>query len=106
MLGLCCCRSFSLIVLCGVYSLHVLGGLLIAVASLVTESTGSVDVGSSCPEIEPMSPELAGGFFTTEPPGTLPLPIQVVFFFLIFIYLVLALAGFLDPHAACGILVP
>ena len=53
-----------------------------------------------------MSPELAGGFFTTEPPGTLPLPIQVFFFFLIFIYLVLASAGFLDLHAACGILVP
>ena len=93
--------------LCGVCSLHVLGGLLIAVASLVTESTGSEDVGSSCPEIEPMSPELAGGFFTTEPPGTLPLPIQVFFFFfLIFIYLVLASAGFLDPHTACGIFFP
>ena len=75
-LGLGCCRGFSLIVLCEVYSLDVMGGLLIAVASLVTESTGSVDVGSSCPGIKPVSPELAGGFFTTEPPGKRPLPIQ------------------------------
>ena len=80
-LGLCCYRGFSLTVLCGVYSLDVTGGLLTAVASLVTVSAGSVNVGSSCPGIEPMSPELAGGLFTTEPPGKLPLPIQVFFFF-------------------------
>ena len=66
-------------------SLGVAHGLLVAVACLVSEhrlwSAGS---GSSCgtqawlphgmcdplgPGIEPMSPALAGGFLTTEPPG-------------------------------------
>ena len=53
------------------------------------QSTGSVVVvhGLNCsavcgihgPEIEPMSPILAGGFFTTEPPGQ---PLSYHFYFL------------------------
>ena len=45
MLGLCCCMGVSLVVASGGYSLVVVGGLLIAVVSLVAEhrlwSTGS-----------------------------------------------------------------
>jgi len=32
------------------------------------------------PGIEPVSPSLAGGFFTTEPPGNLPAPATISFF--------------------------
>ena len=74
MLGLCCCVGFSLVAESEGYSLVVACRLLIAISSHVAEYglqgtkasvAGSVDV-----EIEPMSPELTGGFFTTEPPGT------------------------------------
>ena len=37
MLGLCCCRGFSLVVVSGPYSLAVMCGLRIAVASVVVE---------------------------------------------------------------------
>ena len=94
--GLCCCTDFSLVVkrgailccivqashggdlpCCGDRALgH--GGSVVAAPGL--ESTGSVVVGYKLswlhgmwdlpsPGIEPVSPTLAGGFFTTEPPG-------------------------------------
>ena len=97
MLGLHCCSGFSLDAVSRGYSLVVELRLLIAVASLVVEhrlkGVGASVVGSfqalehrlsscgeglSCPHgiwnlpelgIKPMSPALAGLFFTTEPPG-------------------------------------
>ena len=98
MLGLHCCVGFSLVRACGGYSLVSVHGLLIAVASLIEECEAlgmwaSVVAahGLSCysspalehslivvvhsiqdlpgPGIEPASLVLAGGFFTTEPPG-------------------------------------
>ena len=97
MLGLCCYASFSLVVASGGYSL-VVCRLLIAVTSPVETprlqsrcigfsscSSGALEHSlSSCgawaklhcgirdlpgPGIEPVSPALAGGFFTAEPPG-------------------------------------
>ena len=71
-LGLPCCTGFPLVVV---------SGLLFAVASLVVEHglsscgtwaqslRGMWDLPGS--GIEPVSPALAGRFFTTEPPGTL-----------------------------------
>ena len=84
--------GFSLVAASRDYSVAVIHGLLIVVASLVGEnglqgvpasvaaapgllSTDSTAVGHqlSChlprPRIEPVSPALAGGFPTTEPPG-------------------------------------
>ena len=99
MLGLCCCVGFALVGESGSYSLVAALRLLLGVASLIAEhraqgpgasvvvaptlsSTGSVVVahrlllhgmwdppGSG---LEPMSPALTGGFFTTEPPGRPP----------------------------------
>ena len=60
--------------------------VLIAVTSLVAELQGMWDLSRS--GIEPMSPALAGGFFTTEPPGK---PLLLLL---------------LPCHAACGISVP
>ena len=99
-LGLCCCAGFSLAVQSGGYS-RCGAWLLVAVPSLVAPAqavgqwalrvaahglkiTGSVAVvhGLSCsvacgifqdqPGIKPISPALAGRFFTTEPPGKPP----------------------------------
>ena len=94
--GLCCCSGFSLVVVSRANSLVAVHGLLIAVASHCRarapgcvgfsscrsqalkhrfSSCGSwaqlLCVGSSRPRtgIEPVPPALAGGFFTTEPPG-------------------------------------
>ena len=49
MLGLCCCLGFSLVTVNGGYSLVVVQGCLISVAST-----------------------MAGGFLTTKPPGKTP----------------------------------
>ena len=84
--GLCCYIGFSLIAASRDCSLVVMFGCLIVEASLLVGyglwSTGSVVVvhGLSCSEAheiflgwgEPMSPALASGFFTTEPPGKPP----------------------------------
>ena len=68
-----CCMAFSLVVARGGYSLAGLCGLLIVVAPLVVEH------GLSCPTacgifpdqgLNLHPPALAGGFLTTEPPGT------------------------------------
>ena len=81
--GLGCCAGFSLVA--ASYSPVGMLGLLIAVASLVREHRfnswvlrcraqllhGMWDLPGS--EIEPMSPALAGGFFTTEPSGKPPI---------------------------------
>ena len=87
MLGLLCCMGFSLVAANGGYYLVMVLGLLIAVASLVTEhglsSCGSrAPVHKLCgvlayllhsvwsllgPGIKPVSPALAGGLVTTEP---------------------------------------
>ena len=83
MLGLRCCTGFSLVLMSEGGSLAAVHRLLIAVAFLVAEhgvrSTGSALVahrlscsaacGSSGSGIEPVSPALAGRFFTAEPPG-------------------------------------
>ena len=90
-LGLCCCAGFCLVSVSRGSSLVVVLGLLIAVASpdaehihLLRTSVVAAPGLSSCgalasllrgmrdlprPGIQPMSPALAGGFFTTEPPG-------------------------------------
>ena len=87
-LGLCCCSGFSLVVTSRDSFLVAMGGLLILVASLVAHGLwgawASVVLAcglSTCgaqawllhsmwdlldPEIEPMSPALAGRFFTTS----------------------------------------
>ena len=49
------------------------------------------------PEIEPMSPVLAGGFFTAEPPGKPGTHFERRFYFL-----VLSLIGMKIPHQVCG----
>ena len=81
--SLCCAGFLSLVAARGGYSAVTVHGLLIAVAFLVAEhgvrSTGSALVahrlscsaacGSSGSGIEPVSPALAGRFFTAEPPG-------------------------------------
>ena len=76
MLGLYCCLGFSVVAESGGYSLAVVRGLFIAVASLVAKprlwSTGSVAPRHAGPfgvGTEPVSPSLSGGSFTTEPPG-------------------------------------
>ena len=83
--GLLCCAGFSLVVVSRGYSLAAVSRLLIAVPFLVVprlQSTGSV-VGAPAQllhgmwdlpgsGIGPMSPELAGGLFTTEPPREAP----------------------------------
>ena len=96
--GSCCCLGFSLVALSRDYSLLVCR-LLIAAAPLIAEdrpqgARASVDVAqglSSCspqaleqanllhsmwdlpgPGVEPVSPALAGRFFTTELPGKPP----------------------------------
>ena len=97
-LGLHCCGlvvGFSLVLVNRGYSLFAVRGLLIAEASLVMEhrlwgtrasvvlapglwSTGSIVVAHRCSciwdiprsEMEPVLPTLAGGFFTTGPPGS------------------------------------
>ena len=96
MLGLCGCTDFSLVVkrgavlCCIVQASHggdlsccgdrALGHVGSVVAAPGLESTGSVVVGYKLSwlhgmwdlpssGIEPVSPTLAGGFFTTEPPG-------------------------------------
>ena len=96
MLGLCGCTDFSLVVkrgavlCCIVQASHggdlsccgdrALGHVGSVVAAPSLESTGSVVVGYKLSwlhgmwdlpssGIEPVSPTLAGGFFTTEPPG-------------------------------------
>ena len=88
MLCLCCCAAFSLVVMNGGYSLVVVRGLLIAVASLmehklwgiqasVVMAHGLSSTGLVAPRHgifpksgpESLSPTLAGKFFTTELPG-------------------------------------
>ena len=91
MLGLCCCVDFSLVAASGGYSLVAVCGFLIAVVSLAEHGralghAGSSwsawaqylehkdfvvprQVGSCQTEIKPVSPAMAGRFFTTEPPG-------------------------------------
>ena len=96
MLGFHCCEGFSLVAASRGYCLVVVYGFLMEVSSLVAEHGLSVHGLSSCgswaleyrlsscgtwaylllsmwdlpgPGIKPVSPELAGGFFTTEPPG-------------------------------------
>ena len=66
----------SLVVVSGAYSLVVVWGLLTPVASLLVDhglcSVGSIVGGMwdlPGPGIEPLSPVLAEGFFTTETPG-------------------------------------
>ena len=61
LLGLHCHSGFSLVVESEGYSLVAVRRLLVAVASGMWDLPGS--------GVEPMSPALAGGFFTTEPPG-------------------------------------
>ena len=95
-LGFHCCKGFSLVAASKGCSVVVLCGLLIEVSSLVAEHGLQVDGLSSCsswaleyrlsgcgtwaqlllsmwdlpgPGIKPLSPALAGGFFTIEPPG-------------------------------------
>ena len=82
-LGVCCCGGFSLVAVNGGYSLVAVHKLLIAVASLVVhrlqgmEPSVAVVHGLSCPAtrvlprpgVEPVSPGLAGRFFTTEAAG-------------------------------------
>ena len=68
-LGLHCCAGFSLVAVsrghssCSVWTSH-------AVASLVVEpgSRAQAQIAPG-PGTEPMSPTLAGGFFTIETPG-------------------------------------
>ena len=95
-LSLCCCTDFSLVLVSRGYSPVAAHRLLTPVASLVAEHRlqvqglqqlwlpGLEHRLNSCgqraqllwdmwdfpePGIKPMSPVLAGGFFTTEPPG-------------------------------------
>ena len=83
-LGLHCCTGFSLVVASRCYSLATVRMLLIEMASLLMEHRLLGCTGfSSCDTpaqllrgmqdllgsgIEPVSPALAAGFFTTEPP--------------------------------------
>ena len=87
--SLCCCTGFSLVVEGGGYSLAMVPGFLIAVASLAAEhrlqgfsgcsmwaqqlwSRGLVALGTwdlLGSGIEPMSSAWGGRFFITEPPG-------------------------------------
>ena len=95
MLGLRCCSGFSLLAASRGCSLAAVHGLLIELASLVKQVLGCSGFGScsfrtleqrlsSCGSgaqlfssmwnlpragIEPASPALTGGFFTTGPPG-------------------------------------
>ena len=69
-LGLCCCVGFTLAVASGGCSLVAVPMLLIAVVSLGTRAQllhSMWDIPGL--RIEPVSHALAGGFFTTEPPG-------------------------------------
>ena len=73
-LGLCCCVSFSLVVVSRDYSLFAEQRLLIAVVSVVGEKPlVEMPHGGMWhlpgPGVKPVSPALAGGLFTTEPPG-------------------------------------
>ena len=94
-LGLPCCSGFSLLAASGSVSLVVVCGLLIAGASRCRAQAVGCSGFTSCSsqaqqlcctgphcalllcdtwdlpglEIKPMSPALAGGFFTIEPPG-------------------------------------
>ena len=83
-LGLCCCSGFSLAVASRGYALVAVSRLIVAFLVAENRFSGSVVVahGLSCseacgifpgPGIEPVTPALAGRFFTTEPPGK-PLP--------------------------------
>ena len=77
MLGLCCCKGFSLVAASGGYSpgggawdSHCCGFFCCgaqALGRLAFGSCGTWDLPG--PGIEPVSPELTGGFFTAEPPG-------------------------------------
>ena len=83
MLGLRSCLGFSLVVASGGYSPVVMLRFLIAMACLISEHVSRVHRLGSCSsrdlehrlnsylsgsEIEPVSPALADGFFTSEPP--------------------------------------
>ena len=94
MLGLHCCASFSLVAASQGYSLVAVHSLFISVASLAVDhrlqalwlqwlwTPGSrarrftcfMACGVSGAGIKPVSPELAGGVFTSEPPGQPQLP--------------------------------
>ena len=81
-LGLCCCVGFCLVLVSGGYSPLVVNGLLIAVASFAVEQRlNSCGIWVSLPHgmwdlhrlgVKFVSPELAGRFFTTKPPGKPP----------------------------------
>ena len=68
MLGLHCCAGFSLVVRSQGHSLVVVSRFLIVVASLVGHGLEGVWALPRS-DTEPMSPALAGRFFTTKPPG-------------------------------------
>ena len=82
MLGLCCCVGFSLVVASRGYSLAAVHGLLTAVifcqARALEHRFNSCGVWAKLlcsiwnrprSGIEPLSPALTHGFFTSEPPG-------------------------------------
>ena len=81
-LGLCCYTGFSLVLVSGGYSPLVVSGLLMRVASFVVEQRlSSCGTRVELPHgvwdlhrlgIKFVSPELAGRFFTTKPPGRPP----------------------------------
>ena len=78
MLGLCCCVDFSLVVASGAtLRLQCTGS---RACKLSSWGTGALLLCSMwdppTSETEPMSPALAGRFFTTEPPGK---PLQLIF---------------------------
>ena len=56
------------------------------------------------PGIEPMFPALAGGFFTTEPPGTAKDFVAVTILFLFYVFGFLAIGG--GRVGGLGVLAP
>ena len=71
------CGDFSC---CGAQALGCVG-FSICAAGAHCSAASSVLICSSIPGIEPTCPALAGGFFTTEPPGKPPCLQLILFFF-------------------------